>query len=187
MFTAHFVAYSSSLPELLRRGRTTHDHQGRIIKAESSMQEVPFLPLVLLIPRRWGLGLGGWEGRGSQTPDKKLAIFSPIPILVIFNLNYFANIWKTLSLKLFSNCAGNHLKCDVSTNFVYILSSKLTSWPFLRVTKLFLVLLSSINLLPWFSTWSEITYVGSEVTHLMERSNSWLEQSNWEQSNHGAI
>ena len=29
MFTAHFVAYLSSLPELLRRGRTTHDHQGR--------------------------------------------------------------------------------------------------------------------------------------------------------------
>ena len=106
MFTAHFVAYLSSLPELLRRGRTTHDHQGRIIKAESSMQEVPFLPLVLLIPRRWGLGLGGWEGRGSQTPDKKLAIFSPIPILVIFNLNYFANIWKTLSLKCFQIAPG---------------------------------------------------------------------------------
>ena len=74
--------------------------------SRQAKQEVPFLPLVLLIPRRWGLGLGGWEGRGSQTPDKKLAIFSPIPILVIFNLNYFANIWKTLSWKCFQIAPG---------------------------------------------------------------------------------
>lgn len=39
-----------------------------------------------------------------------------------------------------------------------------------------------IKLLPWFSTWSEVTYVGREVTWLMERSNFW-----WERSNHGAI
>ena len=41
--------------------------------------------------------------------------------------------------------------------------------------KTLFVLLSSINFLPWFSTWSEVTYVGSEVTYLMERSHFWLE------------
>ena len=30
----------------------------------------------------------------------------------------------------------------------------------LHVTKLFFVLLSSINPLPWFSSWSKVTYVG---------------------------
>ena len=105
MFTAHFVAYLWSLPELLRRGRTTHDHQGRQSK------KFLFFLWSFLFPEGgdWvggGGGLGGWEGRGSQTPDQKLANFSPTPKLVIFNLNYFANIWKTLSLKCFQIAPG---------------------------------------------------------------------------------
>ena len=38
---------------------------------------------------------------------EKLANFSPIPRFVVFNLNYFANIWKTLSLKCFQIAPAN--------------------------------------------------------------------------------
>ena len=52
MFTAHFVAYLSSLPELLRRGRTTHDHQGRQSKKFLSSSGPSYSPKV-------GIGVGG--------------------------------------------------------------------------------------------------------------------------------
>ena len=69
MFTAHFVAYLWSLPELLRRGRTTHDHQGR------QSNEVPLFLLVLVIPRGWGLGLGVGKEEVAKPQIKNWQIF----------------------------------------------------------------------------------------------------------------
>ena len=69
MFTAHFVAYLWSLPELLRRGRTTHDHQGR------QSNEVTLFLLVLVIPRGWGLGLGVGKEEVAKPQIKNWQIF----------------------------------------------------------------------------------------------------------------
>ena len=59
MFTAHFVAYLSSLLELPRRGRTAHDHQGRQ-SASSSFSSFLFLT---------------GKGYGSPTQIKTWQIF----------------------------------------------------------------------------------------------------------------
>ena len=62
MFTAHFVAYLSSLLELPRGGRTAHDHQGRQ-SASSSFSSFLFLT---------------GKGDGSLTPDQNLALHASL-------------------------------------------------------------------------------------------------------------
>ena len=111
MFSAHLVAYLSSLLELPRRGRTVHDHQGRQ-SASSSFSSFLFLTV---------------EGNASQTPDQKLAHFSPIPIFITYTWDYFASIEKTLSLKCFQIAPAN-IK-SVTSKQAVLCSSKLTSWP----------------------------------------------------------
>ena len=49
----------------------------------------------------------GGKEEVAKPQIKNLANISPIPIFVLFNLNYFANIWKTLSLKCFQIAPGN--------------------------------------------------------------------------------
>ena len=66
MFTAHFVAYLSSLLEFPRRGRTARDHQGGQIASF-------FFP-----PSCSSLGKGD-----ILTPDQNLANFSSIPMFII--------------------------------------------------------------------------------------------------------
>ena len=36
----------------------------------------------------------------------------------------------------------------------------------------------------WFLTWSKITFLWSEVTLIMERSDFWSEQSDWGRNDH---
>ena len=63
----------------------------------------------------------------SQTPDQKSANFSPILIFVICPWNYFASIWKTLSLKCFQ-IAPTNIKSVTSqlAVFTYTHLSRLT-------------------------------------------------------------
>ena len=74
MFTAHFVAYLWSLPELLRRGRTTHDHQGRQSK------KFLFFLWSFLFPEGgdWvggGGGVGGVGRKREPNPRSKIGKF----------------------------------------------------------------------------------------------------------------
>ena len=54
-----------------------------------------------------------WELLGKIPRQKKEEVAKPrieklaIPRFVVFNLNYFANIWKTLSLKCFQIAPAN--------------------------------------------------------------------------------
>ena len=115
IFTAHFVAYLSSLLELPRRGRT---------KVGKTL--VPLFP-----PFCSSLG----KGYDSLTPDQNLANFSPIPIFIICTWNYFASIGKTLSLKCFQIAPAN-IKSMTSKQAVYILLFKLATWPIRACTYL---------------------------------------------------
>ena len=45
----------------------------------------------------------------------------------IYYLKSLCEYWKNFEFEMFSNCADKHLKFDIQTCCVYMLSSKLTS------------------------------------------------------------
>ena len=93
MFTAHFVAYLSSLLELPRRGRTAHDHQGRQ-SASSSFSSFLFLT-----------GKGGWPN-----PRSKLGKFFSKSDIYYLHLKLLCEYRENFEFEMFSNCAGKKLK-----------------------------------------------------------------------------
>ena len=97
MFTAHFVAYLSSLLELPRRGRTAHDHQGGQI-ASSSFSSFLFLT-----------GKGGY-------PNPRSKLFSNSDNLY---LNLLCEYRENFEFEMFSNCAGNINKSMTTKQAVF--------------------------------------------------------------------
>ena len=92
MFSAHFVAYLSSLLELPRRGRTVHDHQGRQ-SASSSFSSFLFLTE---------------EGGRKPNPRSKLSTFFSNSDIYHLYLKLLCEYWENCEFEMFSNCAGKY-------------------------------------------------------------------------------
>ena len=91
MFTAHFVAYLSSLLEFPRRGRTARDHQGGKI---ASFFFSSFLFLT---------GKGGYPN-----PRSKLGKFFFNSDVYNLYLKLLCEYRENFEFEMFSNCAGKH-------------------------------------------------------------------------------
>ena len=92
MFSAHLVAYLSSLLELPRRGRTVHDHQGRQ-SASSSFSSFLFLTE---------------EGGRKPNPRSKLSTFFSNSDIYHLYLKLLCEYWENCEFEMFSNCAGKY-------------------------------------------------------------------------------